>query len=502
MNIINMIISKNGYMKSKNATFLFTIMMSSQVALATPQLLPTDEWLFDELNGLVNRNVIELNLSTWPLSLTEVNYALQMAKPENQSDQFVIQRIKRNLKERRDGFTLETELNSQYPLLQTGMGNVYDQSRVSAIQSWGGQYIDFHLQANYLAGGTSYRSRNIDFVGSYAGIRFGNQWLSIGQQKRYWGIAHEGSLVLGDASRPIIGINLQRDLQKPFETKWLSWLGRWQYQLFAGQTLNFEGMKSPENAKLIGMRLSISPADFLDIGFSRIIQWGGKGRIQNWSSLGNALLGKDNAGDNVSIEKEPGNQIAGIDFRIKLNPLIQWPISIYGQIMGEDESKYLPTQNFYLLGIDGSHNISVRQTFNWHLEIADTSTDFGRRYNTTYKHHTYQDGYYHQKLPLGYALGGDMRNVVFGLNSSYHNDDVKAFIQEHHWGLKLLRAETLVGKQSNVEPKIYNGVELSWQGEIPVNQYIQLKLGVSSWYIKAKNDKSQSAVSLKASLEF
>lgn len=478
------------------------MVMGSQALMATPKLLPPDEWLFNELNGLVNRNVIELNLSTWPLSLNEVNDALKKAKPENHSDRFVIQRIKANLKEKRDGFTFETELNSKYPLLQTGMGNVYDQSRISAIQSFGNQYLDFNLQANYLAGHTPYRSRNVDFIGSYAAVRIWNQWLSIGQQKRYWGIGHEGSLILSDSARPVVGINLQRDRQTPFESKWLSWLGHWQYQLFVGQTLNFEGMKSPKSSKLIGMRLSISPASFLDLGFSRIIQWGGEGRQQNLSSLGNALLGKDNAGENVAVDKEPGNQIAGIDFRLKLMPLLNLPLSVYGQIMGEDESKYLPTQNFYLFGIDGSHNISNRQTLNWHLEFADTSIDLGRRYSTTYRHHMYKDGYYNQKLPLGYALGGDIRNIVFGLNSSYRNNDITAIVQEHHWGTKLLWAETLVSKQSNTKPKTYKGIEISWMGEIPINKYIELKLGSSGWYIKSKKDKNQAGLSIKASLEF
>lgn len=484
------------------AGFISLVLLGCRTVWATPHLLSTDEWLFNELNGLVNRNVIELNLSTWPLSLNEVNDALKMAKPENHSDRFVIQRIKANLKEKRDGFTLETELNSKYPLLQTGMENVYDQSRTSAIQSFGNQYLDFNLQANYLAGHTPYRSRNVDFIGSYVAVRVWNQWLSVGQQKRYWGIGHEGSLILSDAARPVIGIGLQRDRQTPFESKWLSWLGRWQYQLFAGQALNFEGMRSPKDFKLIGMRLSISPTSFLDLGFSRVIQWGGQGRQENLSSFGNALLGKDNAGDNVAVENEPGNQIAGVDFRLKLMPLLNLPFSVYGQVMGEDESKYLPTQNFYLFGVDGSHNISARQTLNWHLEFADTSIDLGRRYSTTYKHHIYRDGYYNQKLPFGYALGGDMRVVTLGLNSSYRNNDITALVQDHHWGVKFLWAETMKSKLNQHLAKKYKGIEVSWQGEIPINKYIELKLGSSGWYLKSEKDRNQTGASIKASLEF
>ncbi|WP_053067698.1 capsule assembly Wzi family protein [Muribacter muris] len=476
------------------------LLLVAKLVFATPKLLTTDQALFNELNSLVNRNVIKLNLSIWPLSLSEIYYALAMAEPKSQSEKLIVQYLRLSLKERRDGFSLEAELNSKYPILQTGITNAYDQSRFSAIQVFGSQNLDFHIQVNSLSGKTVYRSKQIDFIGSYVAAKVWNQWISIGQQKRFWGIGHTGSLILGDSARPIIGINMQRDLQTPFKTKWLAWLGRWQYQFFGGQMLNYEGMESPRNTKLIGMRLSISPTDFFDLGFSRVIQWGGRGRPQNMSSLTNALLGRDNVGDNIS-EEEPGNQIAGVDFRIKLMPLIQWPISVYGQVMGEDESNYLPTQNFYLVGVDGSHSISHRQTWNWYLEGIDTSIDFGRRTNT-YQHHIYRDGYYNQKLPLGYPLGSSMRSITFGFNSHYHSSDISAVIKDYHWGFKLLQAETILPKKSNLNKKTYRHIELNWLGEIPINQYIKLKLGLSSWYSKVKEDHNQVGVRFKANISF
>lgn len=471
-------------------------------AVVNAKLLSTDQWLFEELNGLVNRSVISLNLSTYPLSRSEILRALREANPENQSDLLVIHRIKEQLAEKRDGFTLEAEMASQLPKLQTGKNNLYDQYRYSAIQSFGTENLDFRLQLNYNAGDSAIRSKNWDMVGSYAAFKLWNQWISIGQQKRFWGTAHSGSLILGDSARPVIGINMQRDKQDPFESKWLSWLGRWQYQFFIGQALNFDGMLSPQNHKLIGMRLAIIPMDYLELGASRIFQWGGNGRLQTLSSFANAFLGKDNAGTNVSTDKEPGNQIAGVDFRIRFKYLLGLPISFYGQVMGEDEANYLPSQHFYLLGIDGSHNISHRQTLNYFIEGVDTSIDLGRKSGITYRHSIYRDGYYHQRLPLGYALGGDMRALVVGFNSSYRNNDITALVRDHRWSSKFILAHNVVKDNSQVAKESYQGIELQWQGNIPINRYIGFQLQSSVWHLKAKNDKNQSGIALKAALAF
>ena len=61
-----------------------------------------------------------------------------------------------------------------------------------------------------------------------------NQWLIAGQIPTYWGPGHDGSLIRGDASRPVYGLTMQRADQSAFESKWLSWIGPWQYQAFAG----------------------------------------------------------------------------------------------------------------------------------------------------------------------------------------------------------------------------------------------------------------------------
>jgi hypothetical protein len=66
-------------------------------------------------------------------------------------------------------------------------------------------------------------------------VKFWNQWLSFGQMPQWWGPGYEGSLIRGDAMRPMTGFLMQRAEQAAPETWWLRWVGPWQYQISASQ---------------------------------------------------------------------------------------------------------------------------------------------------------------------------------------------------------------------------------------------------------------------------
>ena len=71
------------------------------------------------------------------------------------------------------------------------------------------------------------------------------------------------------------------------------------------------------------------------------------------------------------------NQLAGFDFKFKLEPTLGWPISFYGQMIGEDESGFLPSANMYLGGIEGHHGWG-KDAVNWYFEAHDTRSNMSR----------------------------------------------------------------------------------------------------------------------------
>lgn len=54
----------------------------------------------------------------------------------------------------------------------------------------------------------------------------------------------------------------------------------------------------------------------LELGASRVLQWGGEGRSESLNTLWQAIKGNDNV---YNPAEDPSNQLAGIDFRLNLN---------------------------------------------------------------------------------------------------------------------------------------------------------------------------------------
>ncbi|UOP04613.2 capsule assembly Wzi family protein [Conchiformibius kuhniae] len=491
-------------MKSHLRALLAALALAASAASAQ-QLIPTNVRLHEDLNWLANRNIIKINLSTWPLSADEIRHALDNAQPATVNDAEIVQKVRQYIDADNNRLKLSAHITAQNrgerPLLPIGMNQPRDQYGVAAGGHFGTEKFDLNVQAAGVGGDTLGRNSHLDLSETYAGLKIGNQWLSLGQQSRYWGPAHEGSLILGDSARPFVALNLQRGVQKPFQSKWLSWLGKWNYQMFVGQQLDKENMRSPRHTKLMGMRVTLSPTDYLDLGLSRTAQWGGQGRPQNWKALGNAILARgDNTYTAEERRKEPGNQLAGFDVKLKLQPLVGAPVSVYGQMIGEDEANKMPSKNFFLAGIDGSHKVSEQQTLNWHLEGADTSTKFGKLVGVTYRHHLYQDGYYQQNLPLGHPLGGDVRSVVLGINSSVFHNDNKKWFKTHHFGGKLMHAQT-VRKNKDQQTSV-QGASVAWEGDVNTKNRMNMRVGANGWYAKPEQGKVQSGVGVKTSLSF
>ena len=371
----------------------------SSITLAQGLVL-NDENLRTDLNWLNQQGVIQISTSTWPLSGDEIQRALAQAKVSNNTQQKVVNSVIHALKAdngpAKVGLYAGTDLKT---IPQTFGDNQKSQYQVAAEFNAGGENWDAKLRINGEKDPLIDHGHDANVEGSYLAGKLWNQWLIAGQIPTYWGPGHDGSLIRGDASRPVYGIIAQRAVQNAFETKWLSWIGSWQYQAFAGQ---LDDYKAIPGAKLLGLRLTAQPLPYLEFGASRILQWGGEGRSESLDSLWNAIKGNDNFD---SADDDKSNQIAGLDFRLNMQPLLQIPVGIYGQYVGEDEAGLLPAKKMYLAGTDFSSTYK-NMPYQLYAEWADTRTN-GQVDGVSYNHYVYTDGYYQHGFPLGHAIGGD-----------------------------------------------------------------------------------------------
>lgn len=385
---------------------LATLALSSSLTFAQGIVL-NDQNLRTDLNWLNQQGVIQISTSTWPMSGDEIQRALSQAKISTPVQQKVVDAVLTHLNADNQLLkaALFAETDHKY-LPQAFADQEKSQYQAGLELNAGGSQWDARLRVNAEKDPQIDHDQDVNVEGSYITGKLWNQWLIAGQIPTYWGPGHEGSLIRGDASRPVYGITAQRAEQTAFSSKWLSWIGPWQYQAFAGQLDNYDAVP---DAKLIGLRVTAQPLPYLELGASRAIQWGGEGRPENFDSLWDAIIGKDNVyGDTVN----PSNQIAGFDARLNLQPLVQMPLGIYAQYVGEDEAGGLPAKKMYLAGVDYSSSYQ-NMPYQLYTEWADTRTN-GKAQEISYNHSVYTDGFYQHGYPLAHAMGGDGQMISVG----------------------------------------------------------------------------------------
>lgn len=373
-----------------------------------------DMSLKSELDWLRSQGVVQISTSTWPLTANEINRALESANIRTPEQQQIVQSIRYALNKQPKSLVNTTVSayvqTDREQLPQSFADDKLANFEASARAGISEQDWEINLQANVKDDDID--NKDVSFDGSYVAGKYANQWLIAGQIPTWWGPGHDGSLIRGDASKPVIGVTIQRDKQAAPTSQYLSWIGPWQYQLFAGQLKDYEAVP---DTKLIGMRLTASPTDWLEVGASRTFMWGGDGRPESLSSLWDAIKGtKDNGGTG---NPDPANQLGGFDARVNLSSLVNVPVSVYGQYIGEDEAGGLPAKNMYLAGADFASSLNTTNMGNLpyqlYTEWTDTRTS-GDVKDISYNHHNYTDGYYQHGYPLGYALGGDTESIAVG----------------------------------------------------------------------------------------
>jgi len=403
---------------------LLALLLPLSLAHAGPWFSADDVRLRHDLQLLADAGVLVVPLTTWPVPVDDVAQGLQAMKPESlASDALrgayvrVNAVLQREAARNRIGTHVRLAAANELPVFR-GFGELQrEKIEVTAGFASQGDTIFYRLDASAVENPDDDSRLRGD--GSYLGARWGNWLLSTAAVDRWWGPGWNGSLILSSNARPVPAVVVQRNQSTAFETPWLRWIGPWNFIFFMGQ---LDDEATIPNARLMGMRLSLKPLPALEIGFARTAQWGGEGRPDDFDTFLNLLLGRDNLGDSgVGTSNEPGNQLAGWDFRWA-SPVFNLPYALYGQLIGEDQTNGAvlgwPSKNIALAGIEiwraaGTGPGSGRL----YVEYADTAVEFYRSnplYDTAYEHHIYLSGYRYYGLCLGHSLCGDGRMTTVG----------------------------------------------------------------------------------------
>lgn len=386
-------------------------LLASGPSAAGPFAYPGDLRLRHQIQFLKDQGATDSLTTTWPLTLPDVAADLADDSPrEGAAAYHLHQRMKSRLRQAsRQGLgpaSISVAALDDPILLRSFQDTPRGRGEAEVRAQWMSDHLALRLQGQAVRDAPDGKDYRAD--GSYAGLLMGNWVLSGGAMPRWWGPGWSGSALLSTNARPVPAIAIDRNYTDAFDLPVLRWLGDWRVSAFMGQ---LGGDRVVPEAKLFGLRFVMQPVDNLEIGLTRMAQWGGEGRPEDAEAFADILVGKDNQGGDAG-SKEPGNQLAGIDFRLA-SPFPAFPLALYGQAAGEDEANGLPFKWMGLAGVEGWGSMSaIPGTYRLYAEVSESSLYYegaagNTAFNTAYEHHIYGSGYRFRGRSLGLATDND-----------------------------------------------------------------------------------------------
>ena len=390
-------------------------------SLAGPFVPSGDIGLRHDIQRLSDHGVIRSTITTWPMAWAPILRDIDNADVTGMRADVLAALARVRERARWETATNELHFNTKIGVADNGrLIRSYDdtprgRAEVSAGLSWIGERVSLDLNVQ---GVDSYiDDQEFRADNSMLGVAVGNWSVSLSTMQRWWGPGWDSSLVLSNNARPFPAIVIDRLFNDPFETKWLSWLGHWDLNVMFGE---LESDRVIPNAQFFGMRFNFRPLPSLEVGLTRTAQWCGDGRPCDAKTFGNLLIGKDNrGGEGIDVDNEPGNQLAGVDFRWAPK-LLDMPVAIYGQFIGEDEAGGFPSRWMGQFGAEWSGYLMGKYSTRAFAEFAGTSCQFyesSELFDCAYEHEIYQTGYRFRGAAIGHSVDNDARLVSAGISA-------------------------------------------------------------------------------------
>ncbi len=237
--------------------------------------------------------------------------------------------------------------------------------------------------------------------------------------RSWWGPGWQSALPLSNNAPAFDGIGFQRASAAQSESPWLSWLGPWNLDFFLART---EGELTPvtgSDSLISGTRLTFKPFSNVELGLTRMVQFGGQGHPETLGSFARAVVGAHaNAQTEAAQSRDSGNGLAGYDIRVRCPDAVR--CAAYGQFIGEDDRGHLPYKFLNLLGTEVWSADGITRFYFEAAEIGCRNTYRGASIpNCAYRNYAFP-GYASGNRWIGASIGSDGRLVTLGwINSEW-----------------------------------------------------------------------------------
>lgn len=404
---------------NKRAFTILAISLLPSFVDASPFLQIEDRILVKKINEVAFECSSKIHINAYPISSKRVLKLINDIKNSNQSEECINQLsdIEKDLNniffknKRSIGINSGSKKNINLGIYDP---NIY-KSRVYFKES---RVIgDYALNIKV---SKEINSSNVYFDESFLMYKYKNQIFTIGRHSRWWSSSKNSSLIMSNTSRPMPGISIRNFEPLKFKNYYLQYLGYFDYEIFINK---LESSRKIPNALLFGNRVTFSPSNWFDFSLFRVAQFGGDDRPSDSKTIWNMLIGNDTTSSKLESDEQPGNQIAGIDFRLSLRSDNR--LELYGQYVGEDgldpiiDDRWIgaifPSKRFGLIGLNNYIHIFGKD-LNINIEHLDT---YAEDANVAYNHSIYQSGYRYKNKPIGASIDADSDRSIISIEGNY-----------------------------------------------------------------------------------
>lgn len=226
---------------------------------------------------------------------------------------------------------------------------------------------------------------------TYVAAKAGDWNFSFGKQSLWWGPDYSGDLIFSDNAEPIYMFRANRIA--PFTLPWIfRRLGPMKIDAFFGK---LSGNEFPPRPLIHGEKISFKPIANLEIGFSRLAEFGGVGRALTPAAIFNSYFSVHES-NLYGPNDNPGKRTAGFDFSYRVPFLRNW-LTVYTNSLSPDDVSPIsaPRRAAVNPGLYLSHVPKLRQ-LDFRVEAVNTSTPSSTPFNAIHGgHFVYFENFYH-----------------------------------------------------------------------------------------------------------
>jgi hypothetical protein len=280
-----------------------------------------------------------------------------------------------------------------------------------------GDFLTFYVQPEFLG--------NLDYVAlrlatGYVKLTLFNIELLVGRDSIAWGPGYRNALLFSNNPQAFDQIKLGS--AEPFLLPWIGeWVGPMKLLAFLAQ---LENSRDHPHAKLAGMRITVSPATFMELGVSRAVMFDGCCPTLPLSKYPQVFF-NPSFGNDPNHPEERTNNLFSVDGELRFRNLDRYffpsrDLRLYGEFYWDDTCGecgpssgvgHFLASNFLPKGstVGGAGGVHLLRLFG--QEGLDARIEYSQTSIQSYNHNDFTNGYWTRGHVISDFIGTDGRDL-------------------------------------------------------------------------------------------